>query len=548
MDITLPPLHDAPGVHIQNDSRSLVVVGANGAGKSRFTSWMTNNLSGSSVRISALKALYQASDHDTLPGSIDSDYERAVADSRLLNPDCPTRLERLLALLLHEEMITLLDYKLHIRDGAKPRMRKTSLDGVINLWEDLFPGNKVLIEGGKMLFANSTDDEAIASVRLSDGEKAVLYYAGATLRAMGGATIFVENPSSLLHPALAVRLWNRLEDMRPDATFVYTTHDLDFASSRQNATIIWVKDYDAADTTWDYSILPARSGLPDEIYFAILGDRRPVLFIEGDDTHSIDSKLYPLIFPSHTVKPLGSCNKVIEAVRSFNSLESFHHLDSWGIVDRDRRDAGEVEYLRRKRILVPAVAEVENLLMLEEIVRTVASSAGKDEEKVFRKVKNAVIHTFEGELRQQAMLHTRHRVKRTVEYRVDGRFNSISDLEEHVRGLMDQINPRGLYEGFCREFRRYVAEEDYASILMVYNRKTMISFSNVASLCGVQGNKNGYVGAILDILRRGGNKADRIRRAVTRSFGLGPSGLIPEATSGTTIQSGINIQEDEEDI
>lgn len=542
MDITLPPLHNAPGVRLQSEARALVIVGANGAGKSRFTSWMTRRLAGSAVKISALKALYQASDRDTLPGSIDADYERAVADSRLLKPDCPTRLDRLLALLLHEEVLNLMEYKLRVREGATPRLRDTCLDGVVNLWEELFPGNRVLVEGGKMLFSNRNDDEAIASVRLSDGEKAVLYYAGATLRATRGATIFVENPSSLLHPSLAVRLWNRLEDLRPDATFVYTTHDLDFASSRQNASTVWVKDYDAAASTWDYSILPAHSGLPDEVYLAILGARRPVLFIEGDDTHSIDSKLYPLIFPTHTVKPLGSCNKVIEAVRSFNSLESFHHLDSWGIVDRDRRDDGEVEYLRRKRILVPAVAEVENLLMLEEIVRAVAASTGKDENKAFRKVKNAVINSFAGELHQQAMLHTRHRVKRTVEYRVDGRFNNISDLEQHVASLMDQINPRGLYEAFCRDFRRYVAEGDYASVLRVYNRKTMISFSNVASVCGVHGHKNGYLGAILDILRHGGSGADRIRKAVTASFGVDIHGL---PAADTAALSDINIQEDE---
>lgn len=529
MDITLPPLHDKEGVNLRSEAHALVVVGANGAGKSRFTSALIRALEGSAVRISAVKSLYVTTERDPLPGGIDDLYDKALADSRILRAESATRLDRLLTLLLHEEVVSLLSYKLNLREGKHPEMPHTILDTLTNLWEELFPANRVLIEGGKMLFSNSGHGDAFASVRLSEGEKAVLYYIGATLRAMPGATIFVENPTDLLHPSLSGRLWDRLEDLRPDATFVYTTHDLDFASSREKAETVWVKDYDPASATWDYSIIEAHEGLPDEMYLAIIGARRPVLFIEGDNTHSIDAKLYSLIFPTHMVKPLGSCNKVIEAVRSFNSLGSFHHLDSYGIVDRDRRDEGETAYLRSRRILVPAVAEVENLLMLEEIVRTVASSQHRDENKVFAKVKSAVINAFRGELRQQALLHTRHRVKRTVEYRIDGRFNNINSLEDHIHDLVEQINPRGLYEGFCRDFRRYVAEDDYASVLRVFNRKTMIVSSNVASLCGVHGNKNGYLGAILDILRRNGPEAERIRRAVRDCFGLADDELAPQS-------------------
>ena len=100
----------------------------------------------------------------------------------------------------------------------------------------------------------------------------------------------------------------------------------------------------------------------DTALLDLLGSRKPVLVIEGDDKHSIDSRLYPLIFPEYTVKPLGSCNKVIETVRSFGDLKNFHMLESRGIEDRDRRSDPEVEYLRNKNILVPDVAEVENLM------------------------------------------------------------------------------------------------------------------------------------------------------------------------------------------
>ena len=158
--------------------------------------------------------------------------------------------------------------------------------------------------------------------------------------------------------------------------------------------------------------------------------------------------------PDSTVRPLGSCNKVIEATRTFNDLNGFHHLTAQGIVDRDRRDDGEVDYLRRKNILVPDVAEIENMLLLPEIVSAVAASRGRDGSRVAESVRRSVLKMFGKEIDEQALQHTRHRVKRTVEYRVDGRFADIGALEKHISSLTREINPRGMYEQFRLVVRR----------------------------------------------------------------------------------------------
>ncbi|MDE5555576.1 MAG: DUF4435 domain-containing protein, partial [Muribaculaceae bacterium] len=178
-----------------------------------------------------------------------------------------------------------------------------------------------------------------------------------------------------------------------------------------------------------------------------------------------------------------------------------------------------VEYLRGERVMVPEVAEIENILMLEDVIKTVAASRGYNPDRVFAKVSSAVISQFSQALKQQALLHTRHKVKRTVEYRVDGRFTNISMLEEHIAKLSDEIAPRKIYDQYCREFRHYVETGDYAAILKVYNQKSMLPASNVASLCGLK-NKDEYVQAIIDLLARSGKEAQTISNAVKRCFGL----------------------------
>ena len=515
-----------------------IVIGANGSGKSRFTRRMRSELGDRAFTISALHGLFDSDYHDASPVSVETMYASMPLADVYVAPR--NQLEMLLRMLLNEEVGLLMQTKLS--GHADAPHSKTRLDKLMKVWRAIFPDNEILPVNGKLLLTRGLSSQSSYTPhKLSSGEKAVMYYISAMLFAPKKSVVFVDDPAMFMHPSVAENLWNHLEVLRPDCNLIYTTHDLEFASSRNAGAIIWVRDYDARNVRWDYDILPADKGLTDEIYLAILGSRRPVLFIEGDGVNSIDAKLYPLIFKDFTVKSLGSCNKVIEATRSFNDLKGFHHLDSHGIVDRDRRDATEVAYLRRKGIFVPDVAEIENILMLEEVIRTVASSCGKNEDVVFGKVKKSIMGQFRTDVRRQALLHTRHRVKRTMEYRVDGRFSNINELEDHIDDLVHEINPRALYEKFCREFNDYLRNDDYASVLRVYNQKSMVPGSNVAGVCGLK-DRNAYLRRILDLLRADGEPARRIRRAIVRCFGFDVS---DDADSDTIVPAKIQADEQE---
>ncbi len=527
MKLTLPP---QPGGYTPEldtaDNRQVIIIGANGSGKTRFANRLASDIGDGAFRMSALKALYGKEQEDDNLGSIDSLYKDVAAKSGIIRNDIKGEFERMLALMLNEEMLNLIDYK-YRRDSApmgesdEAVLPETRLDRMIKLWQQVFPDNKVLIESGKVIFGRESSSDTYSSAKLSAGERAVMYYIGAAMFAPEGAAIFVDSPDMFLHPSSIRSLWDRIEQMRSDCTFVYVTHDLSFATTRGDGVTIWVKNCDPQRGEWDYDFLTSADGISEEVYFAILGARKPVLFIEGDGVNSIDAKLYPLIFKEYTVKSLGGCDRVIESTRTFNSLRSFHNLDAFGIVDRDRRDEGEVSYLRGRKVLVPEVAEIENIFMIEEVVRTVARHFHRDEEAAFAHVKKSILRLFEVDLRQQALLHTRHKVKRTVEHRIDGRFANINKLEEHINDLCQAINPRGLYEGYCRDFRRYIREEDYASVLKVYNRKTMLSESHVARACGLRkDDKDAYIRAILSILKEDRGDAGRIRKAIRGTFGL----------------------------
>ena len=158
------------------------------------------------------------------------------------------------------------------------------------------------------------------------------------------------------------------------------------------------------------------------------------------------------------------------------------------------------------------------MLLLEDIVRAMAHVTGKDPNRVFSKVRKTILSLFRADLKQQALLHTRHRVKRTMEYRVDAKCASITTMQQHLTSLLEEIDPQHIYEDFCRQFHIFEQSGDYEAILRVFNQKSMLTSSNVAQLCGFK-NKDKYIAGIIDAVRHGGPDADTIRKAVKRCLG-----------------------------
>ena len=89
---------------------------------------------------------------------------------------------------------------------SNAKLTPTRLDQVIKSWQKLFPGNKILVEEGKLLFQREGDDDPYMSKRLSDGEKTVLFYLGSVLYAPKNSIIFVDSPSMFLHSAVSTAL------------------------------------------------------------------------------------------------------------------------------------------------------------------------------------------------------------------------------------------------------------------------------------------------------------------------------------------------------
>lgn len=509
MKLILPKAQEEISATVLEGYSTLVVMGANGSGKSKFgTEIIKRNKQ--AVKISALNSLYffvPAKDQKT-PVSLACEKDKSGL----------SEFERLIAVLMEEEIRTSISFKQRYKEGELvSNIQETRLDKIKTIWRKLLPYSRLLIDDGQLKVQTVYDKSPYDILRMSDSEKIIFYLLGSILLLPSEAIAVVDEPELHINKNLISNLWDELESARHDCSFIYLTHNIEFAMSRANSQKFWIKLIDFEHRVWDYGIIASFDNIPEELYIEMLGSRKPILFIEGTDQNSIDNRLYPLIFTDFTVRPLGGCAKVIETTKAFREQPKFHMLNVFGIVDRDRRTNDEVDYLQRNSIWVPNVAEVENLLMLEPMIKAVARRMMKPEEIVFAEVRQTVIKLFAEEITVQALLHTRHRVRRTLELMIDRKVSEISELEDHIRNLTVDFDTKGIYEELINEFRGYIKKEDYNAILRVYNQKGLLPRSKVFQLCGLS-SKESYLNFIISLLKENKEEANEIRKAIKISL------------------------------
>ena len=518
MELILPTNQNT-SAPITFDSKVLVVIGANGSGKTSFGKDLFKRYAESAVWISGMHSLFINSEESssTTEGNELTRLQSMITE-RLFMPRL-SDYEKLILHLQTEEFELAVQFKESSKINPELRPPLTKIDRIQTIWEKMFPHNRLVRKSGFIELASTKIiGDSYTAGRMSDGEKIVFYLIGAILCAPTNALLIIEEPEILLHDSIKTALWDEIEAIRPDCTYVYLTHDIDLASSRKNSKRLWIRSFNADAKIWDYELIESNDHFPEGLYMEILGSRKPILFIEGTDSNSIDSRLYPFIFPDYKVKPMGGCQKVIETTKAFSQLKDFHTLESKGIVDRDRRTEGEIAYLREQQIYVPYVAEVENLLMLEPVIKTVASRLMKDPEEIFNQIKENVIKLFIKDMESQVLLHARHRVQKKLEKVLNLKLNSIEELTEHVENIYETIHVESIYNELKKQFTHYADTGNYQEILRVYNQKGMLPQSQLCKICGIN-NKESYLNLILSILKENKEDAHIIRTAIKECLG-----------------------------
>ena len=354
-----------------------------------------------------------------------------------------------------------------------------------------------------------SDGSTYKASQMSDGERVIFYLIGQCLAAPKNGIIVVDEPEIHLHKSLQFPLWNAIENLRADCLFVYITHDVDFAASQVASTKLWLKSFDGA--SWDWASIDDVDGMPEDLLLEILGSRRPVAFVEGENG-SHDVALYRALLPDYLVMPRGSCSSVIAGVRALRGNTKLHHLEIVGIIDRDRRSDEEIRALERDGIYVLDVAEVENLFCTPEILALSSKCLKRDARTDFEEIIKLAFERLNSELETQISM----RVSAEVKYRLnlfDAKAKGQSAIDSALRKTVTEIDTSILYSEAESLFSALIINCDYVALLKYYNRKSLAS--QIGTIIGLA---NKELPAL--VLRMAtGDDVHAVREAVRGYFG-----------------------------
>lgn len=509
------------------ESNAVIIIGANGSGKSKLGAWMEQQDFAGIHRVGAQRSLNFG---DSIPLKSYSEAENFVLfgtndQNRVRNNDKGARWDwgnsyttkllddygNVLAALLalnNNEIASFFELcrKAEKESQEKPTTPQTVLDKLTLIWKAVLPQRDLVVDDAKFYSSFSRNGVGIkySANQMSDGERAVLYLAAQVLCVPANKTMIIDEPEIHLHRSIMNRLWKALEQSRPDCLFIYITHDTQFAAAHSHADKIWIKEYDGKN--WKLEKLTGND-LPEELVLDILGSRKSVLFVEGERS-SYDTQLYTELYPDFLIIPCGSCTQVIARTKAFRNNPSLHDCEVYGIIDRDFRSEYEIEKYKNDHIFTINVAEVENLFIVEELIRLMAAHMGKEPDSIFETIKSYVIderfaRQINGQVCEGAVAEIKYKL-------MCAEISKKNDEEAKVS--LDAVLAGIDYETIKQEqenkFQAVLQNRSYADTLKVFNKKSVVS--SIGHFLGI--NDKEYCSTVIALLR--GEKHDAIVNAI----------------------------------
>ena len=472
-------------------SDNTVVIGANGSGKSILASTIKNNFSEKITIVIPAQKLLIIPTFDSIPS-----LEKAMSDYKNFETDTKdtktTYISSQYNTLPYEEVNKyILDYqyilstlfaeKISIQDIIYKDFKKKDgfsnmkqnnypyikLEKAINIWNFLIEHREMFYDDNNLKIKVKGSSEEYPAYKMSDGEKNIFFLIGRVLLASDNAIIIIDEPEMYLHKAIINKLWDRLEYERCDCKFIYLTHDLEFADSR-NANKYWIKDFQFP-IKWEIEPIP-ENDIPDSLLMKILGSRKKILFCEGTRS-SLDFQIYEILFPNYTITPVESCSNVINYTRAFNKIPN-KNSTAIGIVDRDFRTDAQINKFYNENIYVYSVAEIENLFLLDEFIQFFTKR--RDEKIDIEKLKKKVFDKLEKDKEQQISNYVTSYINYVFSEEHVNKAKNKQEIKDNFDEFITKIEIDNLYNKRKEEIEKIINEKDYSKAIKVYNNKGLL--------------------------------------------------------------------------
>ena len=471
---------------------SVVIVGANGGGKTRLAVHIENLLQQNAHRISAHRALAlnpsvaKISEQKALSGlrtghaeteniahRLGSRWQNNMAVSLLNDFDF------LVQALFADQSNKSLETHQRVRLGNNGPADPTKLERLQAIWSQLLPHRKLIISGDDIQVSTAGTEVKYKAADMSDGERAIFYLIGQTLAAADNSMLVIDEPELHIHRSIMSKLWDELEAARSDCAFVFITHDLEFAASRVAQKFV-LRNYNPTPC-WTIENVPENTGFDESLATLILGSRRPVLFVEGQQ-NSLDAAIYRCCFPEWTVIPRGSCENVIHSVVTMRNNQSLTRVTCSGIVDADDYDAHDIAYLSSLGVAILPVSEIENIILLPSVSQTIAESeghVGPDLVASLAALKTDIFNTLQSGAAIEVVVarYCRRRIDRMLKKIDLSNANSVADIISEYAQKTAVLDINLIANNARTRIEAAIQNGDLPMLLAIYDNKGLMSLA-----------------------------------------------------------------------
>lgn len=475
-------------------NNKVVIIGANGSGKSRMGVWIdqANSDNISIYRISAnralqipnnvpMKSLSTAQDEFLFGREKNAGSGDAIKFSTKYGGQPAIHLQNdyqnVLSMLFAKVVKRNEDYVASSKENTtnvKLPIPNSVIEDLQEIWNNLLPHRGLILGDFKVMVSNGN---YYHGKEMSDGERVILYLIASCLCVRQGSLIIVDEPELHIHKVLVSKLWTQIEEKRPDCQFIYITHDLDFAVSRTNAKKIWVRDHNGKDQ-WTWEEVPEKEEIPEELMLQIVGSRKPILFVEGEKDKSLDLPIYEAVYTEFTIIPRTNCSKVIEGTKAMQDNENLHTNKVFGLIDRDYRPSNELEGLKSQGIFHINLGEVENLLCIPDVIQVVAEHlAYKQTADIVESCRKKMFELFEQNKEEQIYKRTAYAIRNNLK-KLKDKGKKLSDLKKDYQNLLDSVNLEEEYNKNKELYDKILQNKDVIELLRYYTNKGLASNFN----------------------------------------------------------------------
>lgn len=466
-----------------------VVVGANGCGKTTLANTLQKSLNiKDGIVIPAQKLLiiptFSSTPNYAATTETYNKYQRTILnDKQTYNAskenDIPysttiqygSEFKTVLATLYSERMAKRNRFCDAFEKGENPTKQELQsvLDRVINIWNFLIEHRCLLCDDSNNLVLKGKNLKGnYPAFQMSDGERIILYLVGRVLLAPEKALIVIDEPEMHLHKTIVDKLWNRLEQERQDCVFLYLTHDLQFAASR-NGRKAWIRSFEYP-SKWTIDNID-ENDIPEELLLKLLGSRKKILFCEGKK-NSLDSKLFELLFEDYTITPVETCKDVINFTKSFNKIPNTV-AKAYGIIDHDFRSKEQLSKLEEQNVFSYDVAEVENLFLLPDVIEGFAKY--KNERCNIDDIKMSILKKFEQDKQTQTSLFVSSAINAYFKSSHISAGNEKEEVKRNFQNFISKVNIDQLFQERESYIDDIIAHKEYEKAILLYNNKGLHS-------------------------------------------------------------------------